>query len=326
MAHIANTFRTFEAAGLIEELADTIANISPEDTPYQSNAKRGSVDREQYFWQRDALAAPVSTNAVVQGDDVGSTFDAVSPTVKMNTHTQISRKTLIISGTEEVVNKAGRDSEWAYQLIKKGTELKRDVEKMVLENIASVAAADGVAPKTAGLGAIVGSISGNNVSLGATGTNPTDAVGFTDPRNDGTQRAFIEDYLKTVIAGAYTNGSNPKTIMVGPFNKGVVSGFAGVATKTYSQSVPKPAAIIGAADIYVSNFGVLTVIANRFQRERDAWVLDFDFAEIVYLRPYQTDDLAKTGDARKGMLLVEWGHRVWHEQGLGGLVADLLTS
>jgi len=324
VAEIANTFSTFEAIGLREELADTIANISPEDTPYQANSKRGSVDRELFDWQRDSLAAAVSTNAVEQGDDITS-FDAVTPTVRMRNHTQISRKTLIIAGTEEVVNKAGRASEWAYQIVKKSAEMKRDIEKMVLENIAAVPASAGVAPKTAGLGAMVGSISGNNVSLGATGTNPTDAVNFTDPRNDGTARAFTEDFLKTVLQAVFTNGGNPKILMVGPFNKGVVSGFAGVATKTYNQSMPKPAAIIGAADIYVSNFGVLSVIPNRFQRERDAWVLDFDYTELVYLRPYFTKDLAVTGDARKGALLVEWGHRVWTEHALG-LVADLTTS
>jgi hypothetical protein len=82
------------------------------------------------------------------------------------------------------------------------------------------------------------------------------------------------------------------------------------------------ASIIGAADVYVSDFGEVTVIPNRFQRARDGWVLDFDYVSVDYLRPFATVPLAKTGDAEKRMLIVEYGLRVKHETALG-LMADL---
>jgi len=191
--------------------------------------------------------------------------------------------------------------------------------------VGAVAGNSTTAPKTGTMGATIGSIDGTNVSMGATGTNPTDALLFTDPRNDGTQRAATEALLKVVLSGVWVNGGSPDTIMVGPFNKSVFSGFAGIATKTYFQEAARPAAIIGSADVYVGEFGTYSIVPNRFQRDRDAWVLDFEYIDIVYLRPFRVEELAKTGDAEKRMLLAEWGLKVKTDFSQG-LLADLLTS
>ena len=115
------------------------------------------------------------------------------------------------------------------------------------------------------------------------------------------------------------------TIMVGPFNKSVISGFAGIATKTYFQEAARPAAIIGSADVYVGEFGTYSVVPNRFQRDRDCWILDFEYVQIAYLRPFKVEELAKTGDAEKRFMVVEWGLIVATDFA-HGLVADLLTS
>jgi hypothetical protein len=105
-----------------------------------------------------------------------------------------------------------------------------------------------------------------------------------------------------------------------------VSGFSGIASARYNiKGGDRPATINGAADIYVSDFGQVQVVPNRFQRERDAWVLDPEYAKMTVLRPYQQTELAKTGDAEKRMLLVEWGHKVLAENA-HGLAADLVTS
>lgn len=324
MAVIANTVETFTLKGIREELSNIIYNISPEDTPFVSNSGKGSVDNTLFEWQRDALGAAVSTNAQIQGDDVAS-FDANVNTVRMGNRTQISRKTVIVADTTNAVSTAGRKTELAYQVVKRGSELKRDLEKNSLDNVGAVAGATNTAPKTGTMGAIIGSIDGTNVSMGATGTNPTDALLFTDPRNDGTQRAATEALLKVVLQGVWNNGGSPDTIMVGPFNKSVLSGFAGIATKTYFQEAARPAAIIGSADVYVGEFGTYSIVPNRFQRDRDCWVLDFEMIEIVYLRPFAVKELAKTGDAEKRMIIVEWGLKV-NTDHAHGLLADLTTS
>ena len=134
-------------------------------------------------------------------------------------------------------------------------------------------------------------------------------------------RAFTETILKTVLSSGYNEGAEFSTLMVGPFNKGVVSGFAGIATRNYDLSnvSPRATAIIASADVYVGDFGVLRVIPNRFQRERDAWLFDWNMVSISMLRPFQVRKLAKTGDAEKRLLNVEWTIRVDNEAGLGGI-------
>ena len=159
--------------------------------------------------------------------------------------------------------------------------------------------------------------------MGAGGANGIDALLFTVARTDGTTRAFTEALLKTVLAAVWKNGGSPDTIMVDSIQKAVLSGFAGIATKTYSQGEARPAAIIGAADVYVGEFGTYSVVPNRFQRARDVWVWDFEYAAIVYLRPFQVKDLAKTGDAEKKLLLAEWGAKFYTDFG-HGMVADVV--
>jgi len=139
-------------------------------------------------------------------------------------------------------------------------------------------------------------------------------------------RTFTETILKNVIQQVWTSGGTPKILMVGPINKQRVSGFSGIASARYNiNGGDRPATIIGAADIYVSDFGQVSVIPNRFQRERDAWIIDPDYAKMTALRPYQQVELAKTGDAEKRMLIVEWGLQVMTEKAMG-LAADLITS
>ncbi len=147
----------------------------------------------------------------------------------------------------------------------------------------------------------------------------------SDARTDGTQAAFTETMLKSAMQNAYSSGGNPTVLMVGPYNKTVVSGFAGIAAQRYMAPSDAPTTIIGAADVYLSDFGTLSVIPNRFQRERDAFVLDPEYASVCYLRPIQNIELAKTGDASKSMLLVEAGLEVGNEAAHAGIF-DLTTS
>jgi hypothetical protein len=164
-----------------------------------------------------------------------------------------------------------------------------------------------------------------NTDKGATGVDPNWTSGVplaANVRTDGTQRAFTETILKNVIQLAWIAGGEPDTVMVGATNKQVASGFSGVATKTFYQNKVTTTAIIGAADVYVSDYGTLSIVPNRFQRARDAWVLNFDLISVAYLRPFKTVDLAQTGDAQKKMLLAEYTLQVKNEAGLG-LCADL---
>jgi hypothetical protein len=320
MAIVTNTFTTFDAKGIREDLSNIITNIAPEETPYMSNIGRESISNSLFEFQSDTLAA-AAANKQIEGDDVAS-FDAVTATVRLQNYAQISRKTIILSATEEVVNKAGRRSELAYQIAKRSAELKRDQEFTMLNGAVAAAGSTSVARGTASLGAWVKT----NVDKQTDGTNPSYTTLPNSARTDGTVRTFTETILKNVIQQVWAAGGAPKILMTGPVNKQRVSGFSGIASSRFNiNGGEKPATLIGAVDLYVSDFGTVAVIANRFQRERDAWVLDPEYAKMVVLRPYQQIELAKTGDAEKRMLLVEWGHKVLAENA-HGLAADLITS
>jgi len=320
MAIVTNTFTTFDAKGIREDLSNVITNIAPEETPYMSNIGRESISNSLFEWQTDTLAS-AAANKQLEGDDVTS-FDAVVATVRLQNYAQISRKTIVLSATEETVNKAGRKSELAYQIAKRGAELKRDQEFTMLNGAVAAAGNTTTARGTASLGAFVKT----NVDMQTNGANPSYTTLPNSARTDGNVRTFTETILKNVIQQVWTAGGTPKMLMCGPVNKQRVSGFSGIASSRFNiDGGAKPATLVGAVDIYVSDFGNVQVIANRFQRERDAWVIDPDMAKMTTLRPYQQVELAKTGDAEKRMLIVEWGHKVLAENGMG-LAADLVTS
>jgi hypothetical protein len=315
---IANTFRTVDAVGIREDLSDVITRISPEETPFISNIGKGKCSNTLYEWQTDELAAVDTSNAKTEGFDVDS-FTAVTPTVRLQNYAQISSKDVIIANTHEAVTKAGRRKELSYQLAKKGVELRRDMEAIALSNQA--------ADSTAGLrttGSLLAFIK-TNVNDGVGGVNPVYTTLPNDTRTDGTQRAFTEDMLKDVVQKCWTEGASPKILMVGAHNKQVASTFTGIAAQRYQAPAGKPTTIVGSAEVYLSDFGELSIIPNRFMRARDAFVLDPAYAEISYLRPIRQEELAKTGDAEKRMLVVEWGLKVKQEKA-HGLVADLETS
>lgn len=319
-----NTFQTYTAKGIREDLANVIYNISPADTPFVSNAGKETVSNTYYEWQIDSLAATDSTNAAIEGDD--PTIQLSNPTSRVGNYTQISVKTVIVSGTLEAVDKAGRRSELAYQLAKRSKELKRDMETIACSNQAGNAGSSSAARKTAGLEAWLTT----NTFRGTSGANPTlsgTTSGYPNAgATDGTQRSFTEALVKSMVKSVYVNSvTQPPILMVGPANKQQASTFAGIAVNRYQITSPKPGAVIGAADVYVSDFGEVSIVPNRFQRERSAFGFNPEYASIVTLRNFQQLELAKTGDSEKRELLVEWGVKI-HNEAAHGIVADLNTS
>jgi hypothetical protein len=265
-------------------------------------------------WQTDSLAAATTANAAIEGAD--ATSATLAPTVRLGNYTQIIQKTVQVSGTLDTVNKAGRKSEKAYQLAKASAELKRDLETILLANQGRSAGTSTIARK---LGSILSWIKTNS-DKASDGSDPA-TIGVST-RTDGTQRTFTEALLKTVVSEVYVSGGSPKILMVGAAGKQKVSSFAGIAAQRYMAPGNTPTTIIGAADVYMSDFGTMSVVPNRFMRTRDALILDPEYAALAYLRPFQTNDLAKTGDSENTQLLAEVTLEVKNEAA-HGIVADL---
>lgn len=303
MTIAANTFTTYSSIGNREDLTDAIYRISPSETPVMSLAGRGTMDAKLHEWQTDALATPSAANAQLEGDDIAA-FDAVTPTVRIGNRAQIARKTLVVSDTEDKINKAGRKSETAYQKAKLSLELKTDMEAIICSNQASVVGSTVVAPK---MGSLLSMIKGNT-SVGAGGADPVTLV--TTARTDGTQRAYTEALLKAALSLAYTAGAKPSHVILGASNKQAMSAFTGIAAQQVQVNAAKPSFILGAADVYVSDFGRLMIEPSRIVRTRDVLLLDPEYIQVMYLRPFKWEDLAKTGDASKSFCRVEFSLKV----------------
>jgi hypothetical protein len=312
------TYQTYQAIGQREDLIDTIYNIAPTDTPFMNSIGRSNATARYHEWQTDTLAAASTTNAAIEGADASSA--TLTPTVRMGNRTQISQKTVKISGTLDTVNKAGRRSEKAYQLAKASSELKRDMEATLLSNNV---AADGNGSSTARTLGGLQTWLASNVSLGSGGTA---GAGGTTARGTGTDRAFTQAMITSVMQSCYTNGGSPTMLFVTPAQKVVASTFTGIATRYRDVPASQQAQIINAADVFVSDFGIIQIVPDRFIPNSDsddcAFLVDTEMASVAYLRPFQTNELAKVGDSEQTQLLVEYTLQV-NNEAAHGLIADL---
>lgn len=313
-----DTTQTYQVVGRREDLTDVIHDVSPTDTPFMTAIGKGTASNTFHEWQTDALAAASDANAVVEGDDPAN--DALDATVRLGNYTQLSDKVIQVSSTQRASNNAGRGDELSYQLTKRSKELKRDMEASLTANNTSVAGNATTARELAGFESWIQT----NDSRGAGGSNTAYSAGVQAAATDGTQRAYTETLLKDVLQLCWTNGGDPDRILVGAFNKKVMSGFAGIADQVRDTG-NKRATIVGAADVYVSDFGQLDIIASRFSRSRSALVVDPSMWKLCYYQRFKTEDLAKTGHADRKMLSVEYTLECCNELS-SGTVADLTTS
>jgi len=317
------TFQTFQSIGNREDLEDFIYNIAPVDTPFMSGIGRKTAKAVFHEWQTDTIQSAIATNAAIEGDTPGNT--SVVPTVRLGNYAQIATYAFQISGTQSAITTAGRKDEMAYQLVLYGKRLKRDMEAQMTQNKASTAGGAATARQS---GSLESWLSSNWTSLGSGGT-PT-STGFLSgivqaPTDNSLQGTITEAGVKAIIRACWTAGGNPRTIMAGPFNKTKISGFSGILTNNIFQKAGGQATIIAAADAYVSDYGDHQVVPNRFNRDRTVCVLDMDYWDVAYLRPFQQFPLAKVGDSDQRQMLAEYT-LVSRNQAASGKVADLTTS
>lgn len=318
MAVPTNTVTEHAVVGTKEDLMNVIFDISPMDTPFCSSVKRGSASQVYHEWQTDSLAA-AAANAQIEGDDASAA--ALAATTRLGNYCQISAKTVSVSGTSQSSDQAGRSNELSYQVTKFGKEIKRDMEFAATRNQASSAGNASTARTSAGAESWLET----NVSGGASYADGGFASGIVAAPTDGTQAALTKARLDSVIQQCWTEGGDPTVIMVGPYNRTVISGFSGISQLQTDAGPSGDVTLMGAIDLYKSNFGTHKVVPNRFMRERTALVLDLDYWSLDFLRPMQVNDLAKTGDSDKKQLICEWTLSS-HNEAASGKVADLTVS
>ena len=319
MAVNANTNETYSVTTIREDLQDAMINISPTECPLMASIGSKTVDNTYFEWTAVELADPSTSNRVAEGESAPGN-DAPTNAVRLANYTQISDKVVEVSDTNNAVNGVASAQTTAKQIAFKLKELKRDMERMLIDNVAGIAGSSGTARSSAGLPAFLTS----NVSRGATGGNGTlsgTTAGYPNAAAvDGTDRALTEDILKTVIASCWDAGAEPSIILCGSGVKQKISStFTGAATRQVDVVAKK---VVAAIDIYVSDFGELQVVPTRFIRSRDVFILDPSYARVAYLQTTKQKPLARTGHAERRLISVEYGLQVDTESA-HGIIADI---
>lgn len=323
MAAVTNTFRTSDAVGNREELSDVVSRITPEDTPIYSMIEKTSFKTTHPEWETDDLAAP-GENIIPEGEDY--TFSEISPAERMGNYTQIMRKDGIVSGSQDANDNAGNVEQTKYQKLKKGVELRKDVEFAIVNPNPSVGGT------TREFGSLPTWIE-TNVDRGSGGSNGgySSGTGLTTAPGNGTQRAFTKAITDDVMQQGYVSGANFRHVFVSPYVKSVFVTFmsdSNVAQFRYAASSGKNNSIVANADVYEGPFGKVMIHPNRVMATnatvaRNAFFVDQEYLSFGWYRKIKEDkDVAKTGDAKKFVLLGEGALKVSNEKGLG-VAADL---
>ena len=297
----ATTTTVSNTSGLAEDFENIIFDVSPTDTPMLTMAKRTKATARYHQWQVDSLAA-ASSNKAEEGAD--ASYATAAQTTTLGNYCQISTKTVDISRTLDIVNKYGRKSEVAMQLMKRGKELKRDMEFTICRNQPS---ASTTARATAGWecmisGNLVASNSGQTADYSVRGFS---AASWTAPE-DGSSATFVEADLTSALGLAWADGGDPSVIMMSKLNKNRFNAFSGIATKYNEVKGTAQAIVAGAADVYVSSYGNHTVKLNRYMRDTAVFCIDPEYISVAYLDGIKKTPMAKTGDSERHLLTVEY--------------------
>jgi len=311
MAALTGTTQTYgvaAAGGNREDLEDVIWELDPLEFYCQTNFDRVDANATFHEWEMDASVAPAA-NAQLEGND-GAFTSIVSPT-RAGNYLQILKKEFLVSGTQEVVAKAGRKSEVMRQVKKQMKELKNDLEYALVRNQTSSAGGATTARQMGSIESWIASTdnSGNGVRATTTASASTAAFAsnvVTTPTDGTTTGALTEAQFKEALRLSWVSGGQDPVILVGSTQKVAISAFSGIATKTtYIPNDQERATILASADMYVSEYGYHKVILHRHVRASVVLALDPEYWAIAFLRKPFMEELAKTGDGFKRAIRTE---------------------
>ena len=311
-----NTQQSYGTVGLREDLENNIYKVSANLTPFTNMIGKASVSQPYHEWETYSTRAAAS-NANEQGDDTSAS--ASQQPTRVGNRTQIFKDAGTISETTKASTVAGQSDTEAWQKLQKSEALVKDIEYAFLTNQASVTAADGVAPKLGGFQAWITS----NVSRGSGGSSGGFSAGTVSAATNGTQRPLTEALLKTVLASSFTNGaSNIKYALCSATHKQTFSAFTGIADIRTEVKGTNQATIYAGADVYVSDFGAITIVPVQYPLTRDVLLVDPSMWAVGTLRPMKIEPLAKTGDGSKFQLVAE-KTLISRNQKASAVIADL---
>jgi|SRR5690242_334941 len=298
-------FQTVNQVGVREDLEDIIYNIAPMETYAFSNLAKSKATTVTHEWQTDTLDSPSASNAYIEGDDFSA--QVITPTVRLKNYTQISRKDFVISRTSNIVNTAGRKQELAYQTVLKGKALKRDIESALTQNKAATIAASNSARVSASMETWIYTTNHVSATGQTTNTTPAPVSGVAGTAGtDGTATAFVEADMRSALQQAWSQGGDTDVILMPANLKSKFDAFTGIATRFRNVAANDQAAIVGSADIYTSSFGSHKAVLSRYMRASAVLMLDISTWGLAWLDPIHMEQIAKSGDSEKRLIVGEW--------------------
>lgn len=331
ITHVAASAATY--GGVIrEDVMDKIWDISNIPLPFTEMCSKGTHTNKRAEFVVDELAAAVTNNAQIEGDDISQSDGKFGN--RIGNFTQIAVKEVIVTDTAEAANSIGGQASLAYQIKERQKELRRDVEAQMLTHQASVA---GDASAVAGVSAGIGAQLETNVSVGATGSAGgfNTSTGVFDAPTPGTARALTEELIRDTLQSIYEEGGNTECLMARPVVIRALSTFlfgstARVATLTSEKnqnSGNTPMTAYGSVNVFVTDFGQAVALKDNRLQPQDTtdvssmYFLDRSKLRQSFLRGYMVEPLAKTGLAEKRLMSVQYSLLVLNEKSQGAILA-----
>lgn len=298
-------YQTVNQIGIREDLSGVIYSITPVDTYFTSKVAKTKATSTTHEWQTDTLDSPSAANAYVEGDDFSA--QTITPTVRLKNYTQISRKDFVISRTSNLVNTAGRATELAYQKVRKGMALRRDIESACLQNKAATIAASNSARVAASVETWIYTNNDIQASGVTTGTTPAPVSGVAGTAGtDGTASALVSGDVNLALQQAWSTGGMTDVILVGPTLKAKIDAFTAIAAPRRVVNQDEAVGLVMSADVYVSDFGSHKVMLSRYMRASVVLCLDMSTWALAWLDQIHVEEIAKSGDSEKRMIVGEW--------------------
>lgn len=323
MAPPANSYRRVDITQEAEDVRDIVYDVSPEERPFMMNAPQATAENTTHQWHEDVLDDPADPssagggggsglgNAWSDGDDFNQ--QAITSATRLNNYCQIQRKDFLVTRRARLLNKYGQRDELARQVVRKGRELLRDGETVLLYPQAKVADDGAAAPLLGGVFAYIANSEGaGRTNRAGGGADPT-GDGTNAPTDGTTPRALSESGLLGIVDAIYKVSSEAPDLMLMSvdakqrYSNYMFSSSARIATQYQDQGASPRGGVraVGAVDTWVTNTAVIDVAPNRFMRDRDTLIYNTAWADCTYFSPIQTDAIAKQGDSDRRMILMD---------------------
>lgn len=233
----------------------------------------------------DTTRLTLATNATygivgmarLEGDDSDSI--GFTDITSNSNYTQIFHKEIKVTGTEMYQDTYGISDPYQYQAAKSIPEMMRLIERSLQYGVRS--AGSTTTPRM----------------MGGYGTF------ITDNKSDGSSItvAKIEDCVEL----AYNDGGGGDYIaIISPANYQKVKAL--YDTSSFVRYPPEQNTFGILVDKIVTPFGNVSFVIDRWQKSNEIPILKLDNIGMLTLRPWQVEDLAKTGDFEKTELIGEF--------------------